>query len=148
MEGRMGVALTLIVVFAAAGVTGLWFYRRRTATPASHHPPHGQPRPQATPAKKAEQWGVRIAVANKDKACPQVRGFLGKEFPKDKKPSLPVKDCPFTQQCECHYVKLFDRRKEERRSGKERRKALRVEEGQQDRRSGKDRRKGKSLDWV
>jgi hypothetical protein len=142
--------ITLIVVFAGivAGATALWIYRRRTTAPAARHSPNGRAAAQATPPKKVEQWGVRIAVSNKDKACPQVRGFLGKEFAKDKKPSLPVKDCPFPQQCECHYVKLFDRRKEERRSGKERRKALRVEDGHQDRRTGKDRRKGKSLDWL
>ena len=145
----MGVSITLIVVFAGivAGATALWLYRRRAPAPARQSSSDRQAGIQAK-APKQEQWGVRIAVANKDKACPQVRGFLGKEFSRDKKPALPVKDCPFPHQCECHYVKLFDRRKEERRSGKERRKALRVEAGDQDRRSGKDRRKGKSLDWV
>jgi hypothetical protein len=148
MEGRMGVAITLIVLFAVAGVTALWIYRRRPATSASQHGSNAHPSLQAKPAKKAEQWGVRIAIANKDKACPQVRGFLGKEFEVAKKPSLPVKNCPFPQQCECHYVKLFDRRKEERRSGKERRKEMRAEAGHQDRRTGKDRRKGQNTDWL
>ncbi len=146
----MGVSITLIVVFAGivAGVAGLWFYRRRQMAPARHHPPDAQPAAHAKPPKKTEQWGVRVAVADKDRACPQVRGLLGREFAIADKPSLPVKECPFPHRCECHYVKLFDRRKEERRSGKERRKALRIEAGHQDRRTGKDRRKGKSLDWV
>jgi hypothetical protein len=150
MEGRMGGSITLIVVFVGivAGATALWIYRRRSGSPAPQHSPNGLAAVQAKPPKKAEQWGVRISNAHKEKACPQVRGFLGKEFPLDHKPPLPVKDCPFPQQCECHYVKLFDRRKEERRSGKERRQALRVEKGHQDRRSGKDRRKGKNLDWT
>ena len=147
MEGRMGVSITLVVVIAAivAGVTALWIYRRRTSASAARRSSNGDP---GVRAKKAEQWGVRIAIAKKDKACPQVRGLLGKEFALERKPTLPVKNCPFPQQCECHYVKLFDRRKEERRSGRERRKALRVEAGHQDRRTGKDRRKGKNLDWV
>lgn len=148
----MGGSVTLLIVFVGivGGATALWLYRRRSASSPLHPNavrPHGSP-VQPKPENKAQQWGVRITNANKDKACPQVRAFLGKEFPLDKKPSLPVKDCPFSQQCECHYVKLFDRRKAERRSGNERRKAVRVEDGHQDRRSGNDRRKGKSLDWT
>jgi hypothetical protein len=150
MEGRMGGSITLIVVFVGivAGATALWMYRRRSASPRPQNSPNGPAAAQAKPEKKAEQWGVRVGNAHKEKACPQVRGLLGKEFPLDHKPPLPVKDCPFPHQCECHYVKLFDRRKEERRSGKERRAALRAEKGHQDRRSGNDRRKGKSLDWT
>ena len=146
----MGGSIALVIVFLGivAGATALWMYRRRSTAPAPQESPNGPAVAHAKPATKAEQWGVRIANAHKDKACPQVRGFLGHEFPLAKKPPLPVKDCPFPAQCECHYVKLFDRRKEERRSGKERRKALRVEAGHQDRRSGNDRRKGKNLDWL
>jgi len=158
----MGGSITLVVVFVgiAVGIAGLLVYRQRSASrqsaaallasralqqpekdraPSRNHGPHKQ---------QVTQWGVRIGVPSKDKACPQVRGLLGKDFAVDKKPSLPVKDCPYPQQCECHYVKLFDRRKDERRSGKERRKTLRAEAGHQDRRSGSDRRKGKNLDWL
>jgi hypothetical protein len=139
----MGGSITLIVVLAGivAGVTTLWLYRRRSAGPNSETHEH------VAHKKQVEQWGVRIASPAKERACPQVRGVLGKEFPLSDKPSLPVKDCPFPAQCECHYVKLFDRRKAERRSGKERRQAQRFEKGHQDRRSGKDRRKNKNLDW-
>jgi hypothetical protein len=149
----MGGSITLIVVFAGivAGAAALWMYRRRSASPASRHSNTSRPNGTVTATKhekKVEQWGVRILNPHKEKACPQVRGFLGKEFPLEHKPALPVKDCPFPQQCECHYAKLFDRRKEERRSGNERRAALRAEKGHQDRRSGKDRRKGRSLDWT
>lgn len=144
----MGGSITLIVVFfgVVAGAAGLWFYRRRTRQPALRNPANGGA--PVAKSKTVEQWGVRIALAHKEKACPQVRGLLGKEFALDNKPPLPMKDCPYPQQCECHYVKLFDRRKEERRSGHERRQLLRAEKGQQDRRSGKDRRKGRSLDWT
>ena len=89
-----------------------------------------------------------IAVPDKDKACPQVRPILGKEFPLPEKPQLPVQGCVFATHCECHYVKLFDRRKGERRSGKERRQLQRFEDGKRDRRSGKDRRKNRDVDWV
>jgi hypothetical protein len=152
----MGGSITLIVVLVgiAVGIATLLIYRQRSAARESaanlvaapkgnhahkNHPPH---------KNEAEQWGVRITASAKDQTCPQVRGLLGKEFPLEQKPSLPVKDCPFPQQCGCHYVKLFDRRKSERRSGKERRQAQRFEHGHQDRRSGKDRRKNKNLDWA
>ena len=142
----MGGSFALVVVLfgVVAGVTALMLYRRRSAA-----------RPKKTDGEhavhkeaKAAQWGVRIAAPHKDKVCPQVRPILGKEFPLPDRPQLPVKGCPFTTHCECHYLKLFDRRKEERRSGKERREIKRFEQGQRDRRSGKDRRKNRDVDWV
>ncbi|HTS22791.1 MAG TPA: hypothetical protein VMN79_13385 [Casimicrobiaceae bacterium] len=139
----MGGSITLIVVAVAivAGATGLWIYRRRSAAPKLASAD------SAAPKKQAEQWGVRIATNAKERACPQVRKLLGREFPLAKKPPLPVKNCPFAQHCECHYVKLFDRRQAERRSGRERRRQQRFEDGHKDRRSGQDRR-GKRIDWV
>ncbi len=157
----MGGSMILIVVLVsiAVGVAALLIYRQRSTAqhniqnllgPQKNAGAH-KDRPQKShPANKnqAEQWGVRIAASAKAQTCPQVRGLLGKEFPVQQKPSLPVKECPFPRECECHYVKLFDRRKEERRAGKERRAALRVEKGHGDRRSGKDRRKNKDVDWT
>ena len=171
----MGGSITLIVVFVgiAVGIAGLLIYRQRSAAqssqnavappkndPAQKHPAHKHPA-QKNPGQKnpahpnqgaqkppAEQWGVRIAAPAKAQTCPQVRGLLGKEFPLENKPSVPVKDCPYPRECQCHYVKLFDRRKDERRAGKERRAAQRFEKGQRDRRSGKDRRKNRDVDWT
>jgi len=166
----MGGSITLIVVFVgiAVGIAGLLIYRQRSAAhptaqdplappksdPAKkHHRAHKNPAQknpaQANPQKsQTEQWGVRIAAPAKAQTCPQVQGLLGKEFPLANKPSVPVKDCPYPRECECHYVKLFDRRKEERRSGAERRQAQRFEKGRRDRRSGKDRRKNRDVDWT
>ena len=71
----------------------------------------------------------------------------GKEYPIGEKPQLPLPDCPFPRQCECHYIKLFDRRKGERRSGQELRAGgHRFEKDNPPRRSGKDRRK--NVDWT
>lgn len=139
----MGITLIVVFVGVVAGVTA-WMYRRRTATA----PKKTVGGPVAHKEKAAAQWGVRIAAPHKDKVCPQVKPIMGKEFPLPDKPQLPVKGCPFAQHCECHYVKLFDRRKGERRSGKERRELKRFEQGNRDRRSGKDRRKNRDVDWV
>jgi hypothetical protein len=142
----MGGSFTLVVVLfgIVVGATALLLYRRRSAALDSAGKENGGPAAKG----RSAQWGVRIHVSDKDKACPQVRPILGKEFPLADRPQLPVQGCVFSTHCECHYVKLFDRRKNERRSGKERRQLQRFEEGKRDRRSGKDRRKNRDVDWV
>jgi hypothetical protein len=134
----MGVSTTLVVVGGAivAASLGLWVYRRSTRPASAKHEVKNQ----------AEQWGVRIAAHARERACKEIQGLLGKEFPIGKKPSLPLPNCPHPHQCECRYVKLFDRRKGERRTEGERRLAQRFEEGNPPRRSGKDRRK--NVDWL
>ena len=137
----MGDTTILIVVIAiVAALLGLWAYRRST-----------RPTRVATGTNKArkevEQWGVRIAAPAGGRACPQVQELVGKEFALSNKPALPVPDCPYSHQCECHYVKLFDRRKHERRSEQDRRQAQRFEKDNPPRRSGQDRRKSQ-VDWA
>jgi hypothetical protein len=143
----MGGSFTLVVVLfgIVAGVTALMLYRRRSAAPKTANPTADEPVEQK---RKAAQWGVRIYASDKEKACPQVRPILGKEFALAERPPLPVQGCVFSTHCECQYVKLFDRRKAERRSGKERRQLQRFEQGKRDRRMGKDRRKNRDVDWV
>ena len=135
---------TILIVFLAAIVAaslGLWAYRR-SATPRTA----GNRKSDA--ANQTEHWGVRITAPAKERFCPQVREFLGKEFRIGEKPQLPLPDCPFPHECQCGYIKMFDRRKQERRSGQERRQAgLRFENEKPPRRSGKDRRK-KNVDWT
>jgi hypothetical protein len=154
----MGVSTTLIVVFAAivAALLGLWAYRRSTkptgTKPTGTKPTSTKPtsprNEKSKSSNQAEQWGVRISAPAKERACPQVQEILGKEFPIGKKPLLPLPDCPYSHQCECHYIKLFDRRRHERRSDQERRQGgQRFETDNPPRRSGADRRKG-DIDWV
>src|ERR1700694_86269 len=116
----MGVSTTLIVVFVAivAALLGLWGYRRSTR-PTSTKPTSAR-NEKSKASNQAEQWGVRISAPAKERACPQAQELLGKEFPIGKKPPLPLPDCPYSHQCECHYIKLFDRRRVERRSDQER----------------------------
>src|SRR5436190_12077173 len=133
--------LVIVIVAIAVGVAALWTYRRRSAT--LKRSKSEKSAPKKTPKKnQAEQWGVRIATPARERACPQVRDLLGREFELAKKPPLPVPDCPFAHECQCHYVKLFDRRRHERRSHQDRREAQRFDKDSVLRRSGKDRRKG------
>jgi len=139
----MGGSTTLVIVILAVvgGLAGLWIYRRRSARPKRSASEKNAPKNQA------EQWGVRIAAPARERACPQVRDLLGREFPLAEKPPLPVPDCPFSHECQCHYVKLFDRRRHERRSNQDRREGQRFDKESVPRRSGKDRRKGQ-VEWA
>ena len=127
------IALLVIGVAIAAAVTGLWAYLRSTA-------PKRAARGERKSSAKVKQWGVRIAARDKERTCPPVRSFLGKEFRMADKPRLPLADCPYPHRCECHYVPLMDRRKSQRRSGEDRRGDQRFEKDNPPRRSGKDRR--------
>lgn len=133
------ITLLVIGVAIALGLLGLWAYHRSTA-------PKGTNSAKGKPRNQAEQWGVRIAAPAKERACSQVRPLLGKEFAMAERPLLPLPDCPYRHRCECRYVPLLDKRKAERRSGKERREAQRFEQDKPPRRSGKDRRKIE-VDW-
>ena len=133
------ITLLVIGVGIALGLLGLWAYHRSTA-------PKGPNGAKGKSRNQAGQWGVRIAAAAKERACPQVRPLLGKEFPIAERPLLPLPNCPYRHRCECRYVPLLDQRKAERRSGKERRDAQRYEQENPPRRSGKDRRKIE-VDW-
>ncbi|MDQ2961652.1 MAG: hypothetical protein M3R31_00630 [Pseudomonadota bacterium] len=143
----MSASTTLIVVFVALvaallGLWALWAYRR----PAKPAKPKHAGNETSKAKNQVEQWGVRISAPAKERACPQVQELLGKEFPIGKKPALPLPDCPYPHECQCHYIKLFDRRRHERRKEEERREAQRFEDASSSRRSGKDRRKSK-IDW-
>jgi uncharacterized membrane protein len=133
--------LVIVIVAVVAGLAGLWIYLRRSARPK------GRGHEKVAPKNQAEQWGVRIATPAKERACPQVRDLLGKEFHVAQRPSLPVPDCPFSHECQCFYVKLFDRRRHERRSNQDRRQAQRFDTDSVPRRAGKDRRKGQ-VEWA
>jgi hypothetical protein len=137
------VAWTILIAVFVAAVAALLGWRVYGRSPRLTGAPNG---PSKT-GERAEQWGVRIHVPAKERACPSAQEIHGKEFSLDAKPQLPLSHCPFPHQCQCGYVILFDRRKEDRRSGRERRLAgLRLEPDKPPRRSGKDRRK--RIDWV
>ena len=101
----------------------------------------------AAPEKKAKPiWGVRISARERAEACPDALRILDKSFPMGKAPSLPLPTCPYPRECTCFFIRLEDRRKDERRSGTERRESLRFENERKQRRSGRDRRK-RGHDW-
>lgn len=132
--------LVIVGVVTVAAVLGYWAWQRASA---------GADEPEDQEQRPAIQWGVRICAPAGRPACPQVRAIDGKEFPLAGKPPLPLPDCPFPQQCECTYLRLFDRRQGERRDRHDRRaKGQRFEPDKTPRRKGRDRRKKSDIDWV
>jgi hypothetical protein len=128
------------VVVVAAALLGFRAWRRSSA--------HADGPEDSTP-HPAIQWGVRICAPAGRPACPQVRAIDGKEFTLSEKPQLPLPDCPFPHQCECTYLKLFDRRHADRRDRHDRRaKGQRFEPDKTPRRKGRDRRKKSDIDWA
>jgi len=136
--------LSILILFIAATVAvllGSWAYRRSVAVSE-------EASPAVDAAKGPEQWGVRIDATSSQRACRSVRELLGKDFPLGAKPQLPSPNCEFRSQCRCRYVKLYDRRRESRRSGHDRRlRGQRFAEDHSPRRSGRDRRR-KDIEWF
>ena len=131
-------AIVGVVVIAAA--LGDWTRRRSTV--------HAGGPTGSTPGHEV-QWGVRICAPEGRHACPHAREIDGKEFPLAEKPPLPLPDCPFPHQCECTYMKLFDRRDGDRRGPHDRRaKGQRFEPDKTPRRKGRDRRKNSDINWT
>jgi hypothetical protein len=131
MTGSIG--LFVLLVATGAALAGLWAYSRQPEMSRSAR--------RTEPGEQIAQWGVRIAAATGTRACPRAQILLGKEFPVDDRPRLPLPDCPYPQQCECGYIKLFERRHHGRRSQEDPREVVRFEGSKPPRRSGKDRRK-------
>jgi hypothetical protein len=132
--------LAIVGVVVVAAAVGYWVWQRSSA-PADV--------PEDPAQRPAIQWGVRICAPAGRPVCPHGRAIDGKEFTLSEKPQLPLPDCPFPQQCECTYLKLFDRRQGERRDRHDRRaKGQRFEPDKTPRRKGRDRRKKSDIDWV
>jgi hypothetical protein len=141
----------LVIVGGIAVLLVLWiaYYMRQRGQSAipksgprtiSRAPLESHPAPP-----EAQVWGILVSARNKQRVCPGAQEILDKQFEVGKEPRLPLASCPFPHDCTCHYVKLHERRKGERRSGGDRRQGLRFEQDQ--RRSGKDRRKKEGPDW-
>jgi hypothetical protein len=127
--GGWTIPIVLFVVIVAA-VVGLVAYRRGSTPKASRsrNAPSGKKKEPGKKeagkkevGKKPEQWGVQVSALAPERACPQAQALMDKAFSIETKPRLPLPDCPFPQKCECRFTKLFERRSDERRSGKERR---------------------------
>jgi len=81
-------------------------------------------------------WGVRIQPGN----CAAIRHFAGRRFTFEEAPVLPLPGCK-AWRCSCTYIGVPERRREERRTRKDRRNAVRFDEEHAERRSIRERRR-------
>jgi len=81
-------------------------------------------------------WGVRIQPGN----CATIRHFAGRRFTFEEAPVLPLPGCK-AWRCSCTYIGVPERRREERRTRKDRRNAVRFDEEHAERRSIRERRR-------
>jgi hypothetical protein len=127
-----------IILIAAAVIAFFWLKRRGTSDV-----PTLRAGPQLEPAADNPQpnyWGRKLVVPSPDVACEAAKALQGKCYPGSEGPDLPLSDCDAKMKCLCHYEPLPERRREERRSGHDRREELRFDADKPDRRSGTDRR--------
>ncbi len=86
--------------------------------------------------------GITIRNGN----CPAVRRYTGSFYYFEDAPELPVKGCKKLR-CTCIYAGLNNRRHKERRSEKDLRSSVRLEEDNSDRRQKNERRKISNVKW-
>ena len=88
-------------------------------------------------------WGAEISKPG----CPESRELLGKQFPFDQAPQLPLPGCNQTiESCTCEFKGLRDRRTSHRRINADRRTEVRFDKTHPDRRTNAGRRRGDR--WV
>lgn len=92
--------------------------------------------------RSGHYWGVRIQPGS----CAAIRHFAGRRFSFEEAPNLPLAGCK-AWRCSCAYIGLPERRREERRTRKDRRDAVRFDDEHAERRSIRGRRRHQHKDW-
>jgi hypothetical protein len=91
--------------------------------------------------RSGHYWGVRIQPGK----CAAIRHFAGRRFTFEEAPNLPLPGCK-AWRCSCTYIGVPERRREERRTHKDRRDAVRFDEEHAERRAILGRRR-QHKDW-
>ncbi|MGH8122271.1 MAG: hypothetical protein ACREPT_05820 [Rudaea sp.] len=131
--------MTSIVVIAA--LLGVIFValRIRNSGERSVEPPRPAARHTPLPAVRRERTMAVLHVPDMASACDLARHQAGKTFEAASAPPVPLPGCSRAD-CRCHYERVVDRRRGERRTGEDRREVIRYQiEG--DRRKNPDRRR-------
>lgn len=139
----MTTAIVILLVVGAL-VGGFWYLRRGRD---SHGAPRPAAHPIAAPAAPGETPRRPGRMANPgEECCPALKKIEGRWFPEGEAPTLPLSGCDRTLQCRCTWMRVIDRRVTHRRTDRDRRGAIRVDD-KEDRRSGVDRRAEARNPW-
>lgn len=99
--------MTLIATVAAVVVLAVvvhWWSRRR---PSRHIAP---------PKSRAAERFAAVEIRRRSGACGAARALEGQRFLVNQSPALPLAGCA-NKHCDCRFVKLSDRRTDDRRWG-------------------------------
>lgn len=143
-------AVYLIALISVALVVGtIFLLRDRYARPSVRRGAHdksvtmSQSGTLASLKKNKFFWGVEFSKPG----CPESRELLGRQFPFDQAPTLPLPGCKQTiETCTCEFKGLRDRRISHRRLNPDRRTEVRFDKTHPDRRTNAGRRRGDR--WV
>ena len=140
----MYIFLTILLAGLVVAVGIALLRNRKTHVHARRTP--AVPRQTGTLAHLQENkffWGVEFSKPG----CPESRELLGKQFPFDQAPTLPLPGCTQTlENCTCEFKGLRDRRSSHRRMMPDRRTEVRFSKSHPDRRTNAGRRRGDR--WV
>jgi hypothetical protein len=100
--------IAILMVLIVLGLAAYWYLARR-ASPAGRKDAAAR-RSSTAPAR----FGA-VEIRVRSGACAAARAFQGKRFLAQEAPALPLPDCT-APHCSCAFVKLSDRREDERRS--------------------------------
>ena len=141
-------AIFLTVLLSVLIVAGLFYLirTRHTPTPARRSTHSAIAAQTGTLAHLRENkffWGAELSTPG----CSTSRELLGKPFPFEKAPELPLPGCANTlETCNCVFKGLRDRRVTHRRLQEDRRAEVRFDKTHPDRRKNAGRRRGDR--WV
>lgn len=108
------IAILVVIAVAAAG---FWLARRRRPAP-DRRPVRGQKsvpgRKGEAPAQPSATGFGAVEIQMRHAACDAARALSGRRYLANEAPALPLPGCTAAQ-CKCSFVKLSDRRTEDRR---------------------------------
>ena len=93
------------VIALIAAASGYWWWSR--ARPEAHTP--------TRKARTAERFAA-VEIHRRSGACAAARALDGQRFLANQSPALPLAGCK-NAHCDCRFVKLADRRTDDRRFG-------------------------------
>ena len=114
----MMTALVVVALLVAAGITFLLL-----RPPQARNAPPGK----ASTAPRREPL-LQIALPETGNCCAAAHKIETRRFQKEHAPPLPLADCSMKAGCHCRYQLVPDRRMGDRRTGDDKREAIRFEE--------------------
>jgi hypothetical protein len=99
--------IATLVALALVTAAGCWWWIRRLNA-----------RDSASRAPRVTKRFAAVEIRPRNDACEAAHALEGQRFLSNQAPALPLEGCSATQ-CGCRFVKLSDRRDEERRLGHE-----------------------------